>query len=370
MRGERSAVLLAVAMIGCSQDASREACIAGDACTCSDGSPGSQVCRGDGELVACVCAPDHAACPVHSQEYCDGLDNDCNGVVDDGEVCPDATVAHTVPFTGGVYLQGTTVEGTCGTDALQRFWPARTTSYSYGFDCYAQWYRFRRSDNAIYYYSVFAGIRQNTDTTDPIVATPPCGMDVGRQFDFDAGNTLYYQCANTVRRADGVVAAEPIAELVGVLDDGRVIATRSASDHLDYIALDRNGNELSRLSPAGQFAGTLRPVTGAATMAGNRAVVVYLREFAPRKKEIVVFGIDESSAWSRVRRVEVPAFGYAQLAIPDGTVFVREPDPDNHNSASERITAYRPDGTTAIAWREVDANIHAFSGDQMLVGPP
>jgi hypothetical protein len=291
-------------------------------------------------------------------------------MVDDGEVCPDTTVANTVPFTGGVYLQGATAEGACGTDALQRFWPAPTTSYSYGFDCYAQWYRFRRSDNAIYYYSVFSGIRQNTDTTDPIVATPPCGMDVGQQFDFDASNTLYYQCADTVRRGDGLVAAESVAQLVGVLDDGRVIATRGASGHLDYVALDRNGNELSRLSPAGQLAGTFRPATCAATVAGNRAVVVYLRELAPRKNEIVVFAIDESSAWARIRRVEVPTFGFSQLAISDGTVFVREHDPDNHNSASVRITAYRPDGTTATAWREVDANIHAFIGDQMLVGPP
>jgi hypothetical protein len=64
MRGERSLVVLVVALIGCSPGVSREACIAGDTCTCSDGSPGSQVCRADGELVACVCAPDHTACAV------------------------------------------------------------------------------------------------------------------------------------------------------------------------------------------------------------------------------------------------------------------------------------------------------------------
>src|SRR4051812_47346786 len=95
--------------LACGHDASSagDVCAMGDPCICIDGTSGAQVCRPDGSLAACACASNSGACPaVRSQEYCDGLDNDCNGIVDDGEACPDPAVANTTPFTGGVYLHG------------------------------------------------------------------------------------------------------------------------------------------------------------------------------------------------------------------------------------------------------------------------
>ena len=70
-------------------------------------------------------AAEGGSCIADPAEWCDGKDNDCDGVIDNGHVCPEPGVANTLPFSDGVYLQGTTSEGLCGTDALQRFWPTK-----------------------------------------------------------------------------------------------------------------------------------------------------------------------------------------------------------------------------------------------------
>lgn len=196
-------------------------------------------------------------------------------------------------------------------------------------------------------------------------------MTVGRHFDFDAANTLYYQCSDTLRKADGTMVAQPILDLVAVLDDGRVIVTRNGASSIDYVVLDTAGNELSRLSPSGTFAGTMKPAPEATTVAGNRGYVAYLRQYALRQTEVVVFRVDENSSWTRVRRVAVPQFGYAQLALSDGTVFIREHDPDNPGEATQRIVAFLPDGSSRVAWHEFDVgSVRTQIGDEMLIGPP
>jgi len=347
-------------------------CTADAACTCGDGTRGTARCAADGSIAACLCMPGAGVVCAEpaSDEYCDGLDNDCNGLVDDGEVCPDATVASTVPIAGGVYFQGTIAEGSCA-DAIERFWPSQSTAFTRSDDCYAQYYHFRRSDHALYFQAVFEGLHlvHGSDGGDnPIVATPPCDAMVGR-FDFNAAGTLHYQCGVTVYRAGGTIAAQDIRQLVGVLDDGRMLVTRPGAAIDDYAVLDAAGTELSRPSLAG-FTGAIVALPEASTVAGNRAYVAYLRHLAFDKHEIMVFSLDESSAWHRVRRVEIPALELTQLVTSDGTVFVRGHDPDNPTEATERIVAYLPDGTTRVAWREIDSTIKAHIGHQLLIGPP
>jgi hypothetical protein len=294
---------------------------------------------------------------------------DCG--VEDGESCPDLVVANTRPFTGGVYLQGALAEGTCGTDALQRFWPALATAYFSGFDCYANWYRFRRSDHTIFYQATFSGIRQNNDINDTVIATPPCGKFVGEDFDFDAAGTLYYQCGDVVLRGDGVVVAKQVSSFVATLDDGRVIATLGEVNRGEFVVFDRSGHELSRLSPPAEIADAVVPLPRATTVDGNRGYVAFRHRRWSDKHEIVVFVLDEGSRWSRVRRAEVPGFGGLVLALSDGTVFVREHDPTGPSNDDERIIAFLPDGTSQIMWREADhVQIRAFTGQEMLIGPP
>jgi hypothetical protein len=368
---------LALALVACSQsaDSAANACSADEPCTCSDGAAGVQVCAADGTLAACACGRAGTCAPVFSDEYCDGLDNDCNGVVDDREVCPDATVANATPFSGAVYLQGVLGQGSCGSDALQRFWPTPSPSYRSGFDCYAEWYHFRRSDNALYYTSVFSGIHQDSDTIDPLVPTPPCDTTVdpaampGTYFDFDASSTLYYQCNGEVRKGDGTLVAQN-ASLVAVLDDGRVIATRRSVGRTDFVVLDGSGNELSRLSPGAELGGELTAAVEATTVVGNLGYVAYRRRYPIQQSEVVVYRVDESSTWSRVRRAAVPGFGFAQLVLSDGTVLIREQDPNNRNEVTQRIMAFLPDGTSRIAWSEVDpGNVRSFIGFGLLTGP-
>jgi hypothetical protein len=388
--GTRASLLLLSLLLAACDGAEGSHCVTGAsaACACTDGRTGAQVCQPDGTFAACVCAdgpppdaapepppdaaPDAAACPGASQEFCDGVDNDCNGSVDEGEVCPDAAVLGATPFTGGVYLEGTTAEGSCNATALQRFWPAQATSYASGFDCYSRWYRFRRSDGAIYYHATFSGIRRDVASgADPVVPTPPCQDQVGVYFDFDGAGALHYQCADTVRRGDGVLVASSVLALAATLDDGRLVVTRGSPQGTVFAVLGASGNEVSRLSPFAAFAGTMTAAPGLTTASGNRAYVAYQREYAGgTKKEIVVFRVDESSAWSKVRRAEVPAFGLTQLVLPDGTVFVRERDPASANF-EERIVAFPPSGGSQVVWREAEQTVvRAHIGSGMFAGPP
>jgi hypothetical protein len=304
----------------------------------------------------------------------DGSPN-CDGGIDDGHVCPDDTVRNTVPFDGGVYLQG---ESRCSGDALQRFWPPPSQTPLGGFDCDANHFAFRPSDGHVFYqatyYQPIAGIRKAGGvSTDPVVPTPPCNEAVGRQFGFDAAGTLHYQCADTVRRGNGELVAQPIAQLAGVLADGRIVATRAANrtGALAYVVLDPGGQVLGTLDPHDDFAGRLDAVPESVVVAGDGATVFFRRTMGDGRREIVVYRFDMSSGWQLVRRLAVAAFGLWQLALPDGTVFVRQLNP--RTGGDQQIVVYRPDGRSSVVWSEGNpyssSNLGASHAVQLLAGP-
>jgi hypothetical protein len=318
-------------------------------------------------------APD-AAPPIDAAP----IDADAPIVVDashcDGELCPDPTVANTTPFTGGVYLHGGVDNGFCGSDQVQQFAPSLSLSPLGFFSCQINQFRFRRSDGALFYNETFVGIVEHTPPTDTQVTTAPCSDPFGvGAFDFDAAGTLYYQCGAAVMKTGGAVVAQPVADLVAVLDDGRVIATRpgAVTGVFDYVVLDAAGTELSRLSLATTFVGQRTEVPAAATIAGNRGYVAYLRTYDVDQHEIVVFRVDERSQWALVRRLPVAAFGTSQLVLSDGTVYIADQDPNNFEEVTQRITAYAPDGTHREVWHDYDLGaIHSVFKDEILVVGP
>jgi hypothetical protein len=301
-------------------------------------------------------------------ETCDSLDNDCDGLKDEGYVCPDETVHYIVPFTRGVYLQGTTDDTQCGNDALQQFWPVLDDYYYEGFDCDAEWYLFRRTDNQIFYSA--NGIFQNTatgDDPDTPLGTTPCGDTAGDQFDFDADNDFHYQCSDTIRRG-GTLVSSPITRVIGVLDDGRIIATRNAAFPLDsqFVVFDAGGTLVSAFPEADSIAGTAIPGRAAVVM-GNAAYLTLTRTY-DSQDAIMVFRLDATSAFQFVRQVTVDDFGTSVIASPEGTVLVRRVDPDA--SPFEQIIAYMADGTDFVVWSEADAEtVTSGNGSQLLPGP-
>jgi hypothetical protein len=322
-----------------------------------------------------VAGPDSQAaeggtCIADPAEWCDGKDNDCDGVIDNGHVCPEPGVANTLPFSDGVYLQGTTSEGLCGTDALQRFWPTKEKTYYYGFNCYADLYQFRPSDWQLFYEATFSGILidDSTTGTDTLVPTPPCGESVFGKFGFDGAGTMYYMCSGSVRRGNGESVTGASA-LAAVLADGRMVVTRaSPTGSARFELVDPSGTTVSTLDLSKEFVGTLSALPNACTVSGNDAFLLLSRSQGQEPLEMVVYRLTADSKWLLVRRVTTKRSGLANLVISDGTVFVREDDPTS--TFGERIVAFPSGGSETIVWREDEAPVvRAHIGDQMLVGP-
>ena len=104
------------------------------------------------------------------------------------------------------------------------------------------------------------------------------------------------------------------------------------------------------------------------TVTANGATVLFRRTFGDDERELVVYRLDEHSNWLLVRRLAVSDFGLRQLALPDGTVFVRHLDPQNDRQHA--ITAYPPAGEPTVVWREANAgSLRSGTGAQLLAGP-
>lgn len=311
-------------------------------------------------------AVDVSTC-IPETEWCDGKDNDCDGVIDNGHVCAENGVANAIPFNDGVYLQGTTSEGSCGADALQRFWPTREKAYYYGFDCYADLYQFRQTDWQLFYQATFTGILRDDSPTsqDTLVPTPPCGESVSGQFGFDGAGTIHYVCNGSIRRGNGE-SVTGASTLAAVLADGRMVVTRSGSSRFELV--DPAGTTISTLDLSKEFVGKTNPLAGGCTVRGNDAFLLLTRNQGQAPLEMVVYRLTPDSNWLLVRRVTTQRSGVANLVISDGTVFVREDDPTS--TFGERIVAFPPGGDETIVWREDEAPVvRAHIGDQMLVGP-
>jgi hypothetical protein len=320
---------------------------------------------------------------VPEEEWCDGLDNDCNGVADDHFACPDDSVANTAPFSGGIYRTGETPSFPCGSHALQQFWPERASSYRTGLACHVVWYRFRRSDGALYYHDLIDGLFRDgasATTADDVPVAMPCKTELPIQpsawFDFDGKGTLHYQCGTQLLRGDGEVVAGSIIESAGVLDDGRVIITRPSGGVSKFVVLGPQGDELNALPPPGFFTGEIWPMPFATTVRGNTAYVALERVYGQVLREAVVYEVDEDSNFRLVRRAAISVrmgnYGFEDsisLVISDGTVFMVGDDPMPSGPPRSLLNVYLPDNTTRVFHQDAEPTDGRVFGFGLVPGP-
>ena len=333
----------------------------GAACTAGIGAcrtTGSMVCAPSGAGTTCSATPAPTAV-----EACNGTDDDCDGTVDEGEICPDTTVRNTVPFTGGVWYTHST--STCGRQKLLQFWPRFDTSFYYsGFDCHADWWMFRPSDDVVFYSATFSGIFEHSESgADTLLSTPPC--EPREQFGFDAMDRLYYLCGTSLRRGAGELVDNDISRLILVLADGRTVVQRSSA----LAVLGADGSLLGTFDPSATHAGRMTLLPTAATENGNDGFIAYSRELTGQPNEIVVLRVDASSTVRPVRRIPMttlPGFESVRV-ISDGTVFVMERDPVT--TFDYQIRRFAPDGTNSVVWREAETTFGVHIDRQILPGP-
>ena len=187
-----------------------------------------------------------------------------------------------------------------------------------------------------------------------MVVETPCEHDLGETFDFDGQGRLHYRCAESLLRGNGELVGFPIKELVLTFDDGRSVVTRASNTRGDdYVVLDAQGVEISRLDPRDVLNGTVTPVVWGASRSANKGYVLFrhgLGTWGHEDPEYVAYRVDENSQWQLIRRVSVDQFSTDALVISDGRIFVNERDPAT--TFDNQIAVYHPDGRREIVWRD------------------
>lgn len=292
---------------------------------------------------------------AEEKELCNGVDDNCNGLVDEAYSCPaeDNLPVGGVPFEGGLYFVGRASPDGINETAIQRFWPNVATDYVAGFGTYARDLRFRRSDWQLFY----TDNQTLRGQVDGPLETPDCAASAISAFDFDAENTLYYLCDDVLRRGAGEVVAEGVRRMLGATDDGRVLAHVLPGGWGHYHDGEFHPADI-QISGANAYP--------SATIQRDRAVVAVLRDAEVVGHELMLLQFDEQSHWSVLRRIQSEQTGSNWAGLTDGTSFISQLDPDT--TGLRRFLAVLPDGSERPVWREADAT-DVFFGGGFLLGP-
>lgn len=333
----------------------------GAACTVGLGN-----CQATGEI---VCSPDGSArCTANAGqafgELCNDEDDDCDGEVDNGNVCPDSTVANTKPFTSGVWYLSTT--GTCGVAYVLQIYPTvNETTYYSSFPCDARWWYFRPGDDELLYSVSFYNTIElhNQGQAPTVLLTSPVNI---RSFGADAQNRTYYLGQDWALRRDyNEILATDVDVLSAVAADGRTLIIRDSQLQI----LSEDGETVVPIDPQAGFSGTVQVRTSTVTVDGNDLFLVYTRQLPSGQSDIGVFRIDATNQLELVRRqLLAPGtqLGNA-IALPDGTILEMTQDPDA--TSEQLIRRYAPDGTTSVIWRETETDFGIHGLTQLMVGP-
>jgi hypothetical protein len=317
-----------------------------------------------------VCDP--VECPAaDSDAGCEPTPR-CDDAASFDGVCPGDPVRGPVEsFYDAVYLVGTLAEGSCSAHVLQPFWPELSPKILVGLDCRHSVYAFGPGDEGLFMIDPFEGLVQRDDMDMGwLWPTPPCDsrLVAYRFFDDPRGISYAHQCGRAVHLPDGTVVTEDAEDLLLTLSDFRLVVSRYHMTGRSLAVIDLLGNELSALVPGETVGGNWTVVREAATSAGAVGVVLMRWERDDGVTEFVVYRVGADSAFQPLRRIAHPTRARSQFALPDGTVFSWEMDPETR--IDERVLVWLRDGTQHIAWSEREArDVRAHGVPQMLIGP-
>lgn len=329
------------------------------ACECDGAVPGYRFCRG-GTLGACECAPppvpSPGPCAPGDPEWCDGVDNDCDDAIDEGEVCPDSRIDGAEAFSGRVYAMLLEPSG----PVLVSVWPDTAAPPITGLVQNPWRPRFRRTDGRLSFKAGPGPLFEWVEGELSEVSTPPCFSGPG-SWGYGPEGDLFYACNDTLRRGAGERLASgwrTADELLGALSPTEMLVRRldfDAGSEVHVLGLDGSS---SATVDRGQWEGELdaRPIF-APTLVRDRAYVGYMRSYVEHAwHELVVFRATAGGrALQRVRRVPTPMVTwYRGAVLPDGTVLAADDD---------RIVVYPTEGPprTLLERREGDVRVDAFA---------